>query len=99
MTVLVVVVVVDNVSTGVATAAFVAYLSRLTSVGFSASQYAMLSSVMTFLPRFLGGYSGALVNKVGWVSYFFASAGLGIPVLLLLYFAEKNLNKSTNANF
>src|SRR5690606_1576257 len=47
----------DNFSGGLATAAFVAYLSSLTNLRFSATQYALLSSIMLLLPRLVGGYS------------------------------------------
>lgn len=46
----------DNFSGGLAASAFVAYLSSLTNLKFSATQYAMLSSTMLLLPRFIGGY-------------------------------------------
>ncbi|EGH46019.1 permease AmpG, partial [Pseudomonas syringae pv. pisi str. 1704B] len=55
----------DNLSSGLATSAFVAYLSSLTNLKFSATQYALLSSIMLLLPRLLGGYSGVMVEKYG----------------------------------
>jgi len=74
----------DNISGGMATSAFVAYLSSLTNLRFSATQYAMLSSLMLLLPRLLGGYSGALVEHVGYGSFFSLTALMGIPTLLLI---------------
>ena len=52
----------DNFSGGLASTAFVAYLSSLTNLKFSATQYALLSSLMLLLPRLLGGYSGVMVE-------------------------------------
>ncbi|HTN31786.1 MAG TPA: AmpG family muropeptide MFS transporter [Pseudomonas sp.] len=74
----------DNFSGGLATAAFVAYLSSLTNLKFSATQYALLSSIMLLLPRLVGGYSGALVESHGYQDFFVITALLGIPTLVLI---------------
>jgi PAT family beta-lactamase induction signal transducer AmpG len=74
----------DNFSAGLATAAFVAYLSSLTDLKFSATQYALLSSIMLLLPRLIGGYSGVMVEKLGYAHFFLATALLGIPTLILI---------------
>jgi len=74
----------DNLSAGLASAAFIAYLSSLTNLKFSASQYALLSSIMLLLPRLIGGYSGAMVEKLGFAQFFLITALLGIPTLLLI---------------
>lgn len=74
----------DNFSGGLAASAFVAYLSSLTNLKFSATQYAMLSSTMLLLPRFIGGYSGSMVEHMGYEHFFFLTAVLGIPTLLLI---------------
>lgn len=74
----------DNFSSGLATAAFVAYLSSLTNLKFSATQYALLSSIMLLLPRLIGGYSGVLVEKFGYADFFLITALMGVPTLLLI---------------
>lgn len=74
----------DNFSGGLATAAFVAYLSSLTNLRFSATQYALLSSIMLLLPRLIGGYSGVMVDKLGYESFFYITALLGVPTLVLI---------------
>ena len=74
----------DNFSAGMATAAFVAYLSSLTNLRFSATQYALLSSIMLLLPRLIGGYSGVMVEKLGYASFFYATALLGVPTIILI---------------
>lgn len=84
VTMLVVTIMLDNFSGGLATSAFVAYLSSLTNLKFSATQYAMLSSTMLLLPRFIGGYSGAMVEGMGYERFFFFTALLGVPTLLLI---------------
>ncbi len=80
----------DNFSSGLATAAFVAYLSSLTNLKFSATQYALLSSIMLLLPRLIGGYSGSLVEKLGYEQFFVTTALLGIPTLLLIALQWRN---------
>jgi PAT family beta-lactamase induction signal transducer AmpG len=74
----------DNFSSGLATAAFIAYLSSLTNLQFSATQYALLSSIMLLLPRLLGGYSGTMVENLGYEQFFVLTAMLGIPTLILI---------------
>ncbi|MFM2486352.1 AmpG family muropeptide MFS transporter [Celerinatantimonas yamalensis] len=74
----------DNLGAGIATAAFITYLSSLTNVAFSATQYAMLSSVMLLLPKFLAGFSGYLVDKIGYSHFFTLTALMGIPALLII---------------
>ncbi len=79
----------DNISSGFAGAAFVIYLSGLTSVRFTATQYALFSSLMLFLPKLLAGYSGAWVDVVGYQVYFITTALIGIPVLFLIIYISK----------
>ncbi|MCP4878443.1 MAG: AmpG family muropeptide MFS transporter [Gammaproteobacteria bacterium] len=79
----------DNLSAGIASAAFVAFLSSLTNVSFTAMQYAIFSSLMTLIPKSLGGYSGSMVDSIGYQNFFLITAILGIPVLLLIIFAAR----------
>jgi PAT family beta-lactamase induction signal transducer AmpG len=79
----------DNLSSGIASAAFIAYLSSLTNVNYSATQYALFSSIMLLLPKFLAGYSGKYVDAFGYSNFFTASALLGVPVLLLVALASR----------
>jgi PAT family beta-lactamase induction signal transducer AmpG len=81
----------DNLSSGIASAAFVAYLSSLTNIQYSATQYALFSSLMLLLPKFLAGYSGVYVDHFGYAHFFIATALLGVPVLLLVWLATRNL--------
>jgi MFS transporter, PAT family, beta-lactamase induction signal transducer AmpG len=79
----------DNLSAGIASAAFIAYLSSLTNVRYSATQYALFSSVMLLLPKFVAGFSGAFVDAFGYVSFFYSTALLGVPVLALVWLANR----------
>ncbi|WP_366918110.1 MFS transporter [Algiphilus sp.] len=80
---LVAAIVADNLSGGMAIAVFIAFLSSLTSSGYTATQYALFSSLMTLPGQFLGGFSGALVDGIGYAGMFLCSAGLGVPAVLL----------------
>jgi PAT family beta-lactamase induction signal transducer AmpG len=79
----------DNLSGGIASAAFIAYLSSLTNIAYSATQYALFSSVMLLLPKFVAGFSGAFVDAHGYVTFFYATAWLGVPVLLLIWLVNR----------
>jgi MFS transporter, PAT family, beta-lactamase induction signal transducer AmpG len=79
----------DNLAGGIATTAFIAYLAALVNVSFTASQYAIFSSLMTLIPKTIGGYSGAIVDTIGYQNFFFFASALGIPVLFILYFVAK----------
>lgn len=84
---LMMVVAMDNLSAGLASAAFVAYLSNLTNVSYSATQYALFSSIMLLFPKFIGGFSGVMVDSVGYGGFFMMTAAMGVPVLLLVSLA------------
>jgi PAT family beta-lactamase induction signal transducer AmpG len=84
-----VVIAADNLSGGIAAAAFVAYLSSLTSARFTATQYALFSSLMLLLPKLIAGYSGMVVDAVGYAPFFIGTACLGIPVLVMIVFAAR----------
>ena len=77
----------DNLASGIASAAFIAYLSSLTNIQYSATQYALLSSMMLLLPKFIAGFSGDFVNAHGYAYFFNATALLGMPVLILVALA------------
>jgi PAT family beta-lactamase induction signal transducer AmpG len=81
----------DNLAAGLASAAFVAFLSSLTNVSFTAVQYAIFSSLMTLLPKVLGGYSGGMVDDLGYPGFFVLTTLLGLPVLWLVWFAGRRL--------
>ena len=85
------VVVADNLSAGLAGAAFVAFLSSLTNVSFTAMQYALFTSVMLLFPKVLAGYSGTMVDSVGYPVFFIGTAILGVPVLVLVWLAARLL--------
>ncbi|MFC7435886.1 AmpG family muropeptide MFS transporter [Hydrogenophaga bisanensis] len=89
VTALIAVVSADNLSAGIASAAFIAYLSGLTNVSYSATQYALFSSMMLLAPKWLAGFSGAFVDAYDYPTFFTATAALGLPVLLLIALAAR----------
>lgn len=84
-----IVVAADNLSAGLAGAAFVAFLSSLTNISFTAMQYAIFSSLMTLLPKIFGGYSGSIVDSVGYEWFFIFTTLVGLPVLLFIVLAYR----------
>jgi PAT family beta-lactamase induction signal transducer AmpG len=82
----------DNLSAGLAVAAFIAFLSSLTNISFTAVQYAIFSSLMTLLPKVLGGYSGSIVEQMGYPQFFVMTTLLTIPVILLILLAGKRFD-------
>jgi PAT family beta-lactamase induction signal transducer AmpG len=76
----------DNLCGGLASAVFIAYLSGLTNTAYTATQYALFSSLMTLPAKLLGGLSGVMVDWIGYAGFFGYSAALGIPgVVLAVY--------------
>lgn len=94
------VIVADNLSGGLANAAFIAYLSGLTDISFTAMQYAIFSSIMTLFPKILAGFSGTVVDSVGYSAFFIGTAVIGIPVLYLVVLAGRisPVQKKENAD-
>ncbi len=89
VTALVWVVSADNLAGGIASSAFIAYLSSLTNVQYSATQYALFSSMMLLLPKFVAGFSGKYVDAFGYADFFTSTALLGVPVLILVALASR----------
>ena len=81
----------DNVASGFAGATFIVYLSALTSIKFTATQYALFSSTMLFLPKLIAGYAGGFVNLFGYPTFFIFTAIIGIRVLLLIMWINKTI--------
>ena len=75
----------DNLASGLSSAAFMAYLSGLTTKGYTATQYALFSSLMLMVPKFLAGFSGYLVEAIGYGSFFSMTALIGLPVFGLVW--------------
>ena len=74
----------DNLSGGFAATAFVAYLSSLTNRAYTATQYALFSSLMTLPGKFVSGFSGLVVDSEGYATFFVVAAAMGVPAIVLV---------------
>ena len=79
----------DNISAGMGTTALVAYLSSLCNIAYTATQYALLSSLMSFARDLFAATSGFLADHVSWDIFFFITALMVIPGLILLAYLTK----------
>lgn len=80
----------ENFAGGMGTAVFVAYLSSLCNVSYTATQYALLSSFMAVARTWLSSSSGYLAEWLGWVDFFILTAGAALPGLVLLWWLTRN---------
>lgn len=81
----------DNLSGGLAGSAFIAYLSRLTNTAYTATQYALFSSLMTLMPKFISGFSGVIVDAYGYTNFFIYASVMGVPAIGLVIYLMRRL--------
>ncbi|OQK16565.1 AmpG family muropeptide MFS transporter [Methyloprofundus sedimenti] len=74
----------DNLSGGIATSVFIAYLSSLTNSAYTATQYALFSSLMTLPAKLMGGFSGLIVDSYGYAMFFLYASSVGLPAIILV---------------
>ncbi|GAB3122655.1 AmpG family muropeptide MFS transporter [Novispirillum itersonii] len=86
---------VENLTGGMGTAAFVAYLSSLCNIAYTATQYALVSSFMSFARTYFASVGGWLADRVDWISYFLISTAAALPGLLLLLWMMKTFPRQT----
>ncbi|WP_043526600.1 AmpG family muropeptide MFS transporter [Litchfieldella xinjiangensis] len=82
----------DNLANGLASAVFIAFLSSLTSRAYTATQYALFSSLMTLPGKFLSGFGGMVVAAEGYATFFLISTLLGVPAILLAWWVSRDPN-------
>jgi PAT family beta-lactamase induction signal transducer AmpG len=75
---------VENITTGMGTTVFVAYLSSLCHVAYTATQYALLTSLMAFSRTVMSAGSGWLADQVDWPTFFLLTTFAAVPGLILL---------------
>jgi PAT family beta-lactamase induction signal transducer AmpG len=73
----------DNIAQGFTGTVFIAYLSGLTNVSYTATQYALFTSLMVLPGKILSGFSGIVVDEIGWVTFFVYAALTGVPAIYL----------------
>lgn len=79
----------ENLTAGMGTAAFVAYLSSLCRVRYTATQYALLSSLASVARTLISTESGAAATALGWQAFFVFSSLLAVPSLALLWWIHR----------
>jgi PAT family beta-lactamase induction signal transducer AmpG len=79
----------DNIAQGIHGTALIAFLSSLTSPRYTATQYALFSSLYALLGKILEGYSGRVVDAIGYTDFFLYTASLSIPGLALLFVLQR----------
>jgi PAT family beta-lactamase induction signal transducer AmpG len=89
---------IDNFAAGFAGSALIAYMSGLTSPGFAATQYALLSSLYALPGKLVGGFSGAVVDAWGYPTLFTATASIGIPLVVLCLLVKHDTDAIESAN-
>jgi PAT family beta-lactamase induction signal transducer AmpG len=85
----------DNFAQGFSGTVFIAYLSSLTNVSFTATQYALFSALSAFLGKLVAGFSGNVQESLGWVGFFVYAAAVGIPSIILSVIVVRNTPKVT----
>ncbi len=86
----------DNLSGGIAGTAFIAYLSSLTNRHYTATQYALFSSLMTLPGKFISGFSGVVVDAYGYIEFFIVAAALGVPAIVLVLYLSRQVCAPAN---
>jgi PAT family beta-lactamase induction signal transducer AmpG len=81
----------DNFSAGLAGTAFIAYLSGLTNTAYTATQYALFSSLFTLPGKLVAGASGYVAEAIGWPLFFVYTSALGLPALALIALLARRL--------
>jgi PAT family beta-lactamase induction signal transducer AmpG len=95
---LVVTICADNLAQGFTGTVFIAYLSSLTHVSYTATQYAMFTSIMVLPGKLLSGFSGIVVDAVGWVTFFVYASFMGLPAILLAILVSRQMSRDDQVN-
>ena len=95
----------DSLAAGIVGTVNITFLTSLVSSKYTGFQYALLTSLMAFLGKLFGGFSGVFVESFqnlygfsyGWMSFYIFTSCLAIPSMLMIYF-NKSIFMQTNAN-
>ena len=82
---------IENITTGMGTTAFVAYLSSLCNMAYTATQYALLTSLMAFSRTIVSSGAGWFAEQLDWVPFFILTTLIAIPALIILKYISTNL--------
>jgi PAT family beta-lactamase induction signal transducer AmpG len=93
---LAVVVVAEDMTSGMGTASFLAFMALLTNRRFTATQYALLSSFASLGRNFFSGFSGVMVEQLGWATFFVTCATIALPgILLAVYIHRQGIDQGS----
>ncbi len=84
----------DSFAGGIAITVFIAYLSSLTNKAYTATQYALFSSLMTLFPKIIAGFSGVVVDAYGYFAFYIYTSLLGLPAIIIIIYLIKNKRNS-----
>jgi PAT family beta-lactamase induction signal transducer AmpG len=88
-------VVFEDITGGMGSAAFLAFMALLTNRRFTATQYALLSSLATLGRNFFSGFSGVMVEQLGWTQFFMSCAVVAVPgILMAIYIHRQGIDDS-----
>jgi len=88
----------EDVTAGMGSSAFIAYLASITNKNYTATQFAVLSSIATLGRNFFSGFSGVMVKEFGWEWFFYSCALIALPGLGLLYWVQQEHSKAQPAS-
>ncbi len=83
----------DNLAGGLRATAFTAFLMALCDRRYSATQYALFSSAMSFAGRLGAAYSGHIVEGLGWPAFFAVTSTIAIPAITILLLARRSFDE------
>jgi PAT family beta-lactamase induction signal transducer AmpG len=86
----------DNLGGGIAGTVLIAYLSSLTSSAYTATQYALFSSLMSLPGRFVGGWSGVMVDAMGYRDFFIMTTIISLPAIVLAWYLARRSRAMDN---
>ncbi|WP_413289784.1 AmpG family muropeptide MFS transporter [Bdellovibrio sp. HCB337] len=85
----------EDITAGMGSAAFIAYISAITNKRYTATQYAILSSIATLGRNFFSGFTGEMVKNLGWANFYYTCMTIAIPGLLMLVLMRKYQQPAT----
>ena len=88
----------DNFAQGFSGTVFIVFLSSLVNLSFTATQYALLSSISALLGKFVSGFSGFVQEAIGWFGFFIYASATGIPAIILSIVAARYFSKQQAAD-
>lgn len=83
----------EDITAGMGSSAFIAYLASITNKNYTATQFAVLSSIATLGRNFFSGFSGIMVKEFGWEWFFYSCALIALPGMCLLYWVQRSHSK------